>query len=138
MTEKYRPEPGSECQVRPWRPCPAVCSSAPTTVPDGAPAAANRLASVMVEAMTACHSMWRSGISARRRSQSIECFAVLYDLREVFGALGPQFLDDVRGRVRKEFFVDELAVDIDDKLFELVVFLEQAVAKRAAIHFGKL
>src|SRR5580658_2465533 len=138
MTEKYRPEPGSECQLRPWRPWPAVCSSAPTTVPCAAPDAANRLATVMVEPITACHSMRRSRISARRRSQSIERVAVLLDLREVFGALGPQFLDDVRGRVRKEFFVGELAVNIDDKLFELVVFLEQAVANCLAIHFGKL
>src|SRR5580658_6114335 len=96
MTEKYRPEQGSECQVRPWRPWPAVCSSAPTTAPDGAPDAANRLASVMLEPRRECHSMWRSGISARRRSQSIERIAILLNRSNVIREFRTHGFDDMR------------------------------------------
>ena len=39
--------PGSECQVWPWRPCPAVCSSAMTMEPRGRLAAARMVESTV-------------------------------------------------------------------------------------------
>ena len=46
-------------QVRPWRPRPAVCSAAVTTVPCGAPASASSRARVLVESVT---RKWRWGV----------------------------------------------------------------------------
>ena len=44
--------PAAASQLRPWRPRPAVCSSAVTRVPCGAPAAASALARSLVESTT--------------------------------------------------------------------------------------
>ena len=48
-TEKYKLDPGGECQRRPSRPRPRVCSSATTTAPAGAPARAHAAASSLVD-----------------------------------------------------------------------------------------
>ena len=45
--------PGGALHVRPWRPRPARCSPAVTSVPCGAPAAASARASVLVESVHA-------------------------------------------------------------------------------------
>src|SRR5271165_1109218 len=130
MTETYRPEPGSECHVLPWRPRPAVCSSAPTTVPEGAPDAANRRASVMVEPMRACHSMRRPGICdcTIARSKAIERIAILLDLRDVFGAFRAQLFDDVRRSSVQELVTAKLAINFQNQLLQLVGVFEQPVA----------
>ncbi len=45
------PRPPARSSVRPWRPWPAVCSAAVTSVPCGAPAAASALARSLVESV---------------------------------------------------------------------------------------
>ena len=140
IMETYNPKPGSECHDRPWRPCPAVCSSAPTTVPDGAPDSANWLAALIVEPIVVCHSIRRSGSCDRShgRSKPIERVAIFLDLSEVFGALAPQRFDDLRRRVAHEFFVCKLASDIEDQLLQLVVFFQKPLPERIGIRLGKL
>src|SRR5580700_971401 len=140
MMETYNPEPGSECQERPCRPTPALCSSAPMTVPEGAPSAASRLASVIVEPTRGTHSIRRPGSLDRTdaRSKTIECAAVFFYLADIFDAFGSHLFDHVGGCAIEEFLAFELPVDIYDQFLELVVFLEQALAKRIAIYFGKL
>ena len=67
--------PAGAAQARPRRPRPAVCSSAVTTVPPGAPASASSRARSLVESVT---RKWRRGrpkaviaaVTARRRTTS--------------------------------------------------------------------
>src|SRR5580700_6883240 len=139
MTEKYKPEPDSECHDLPWRPRSSVCSSAPTTVPDRATDAANRLASVMVESMTACHSMRRPSnraCTAPRSnsglSQTIEGIAIFLHLLDISCAFGAQFFHDVRRSSGQELLAAELAINLHDQLLQLIVVLEQPVAQRFA------
>ena len=101
------------------------------------PAAARRLASVMVESMTSCQSMRRSGfVIAHLRSHGGEveehgliradrAVAVLFDLGDVFGALGPHGFHHVRRRAVQEFFARKLAIVVGDQFFELLDFLRQ-------------
>ena len=51
-TENRRPLPAGEVQRRPSRPRPAVCASAITTVPSGAPLFARVLASTLVDSIS--------------------------------------------------------------------------------------
>src|SRR5271154_6775462 len=140
MTEKYRPEVDSECHDLPWRPWPAVCSSAPATVPEGAPDAANRLASFMVDSMVGYHSIHRSGNRARSiaRSKSIERVAILLDLGQIFRQLRSQILHDSRRRAVQKLFVCELALDVNNELLQLVVLFVQPLPQRPRVHFRKL
>src|SRR6185437_15973516 len=68
--ETYNPASASECQLWPWRPIPAICWSAPTTVPEAQPLRASCAARVMVEPMLGNHSMRRSGRRARTETIS--------------------------------------------------------------------
>src|SRR5437660_12761311 len=81
---------------------PAVCSSAPTTVPCGQPAALRREASIIVEAMEGCQSMRRPGRRRRMVSRSIGMLFELQSKVDVDGA----------GRVRDGATGDEVSAGL--------------------------
>ena len=54
--ENVSDAPSAECHTRPRRPRPAVCNSATTQRPLGAPSVARRVNSALVESMLACTS----------------------------------------------------------------------------------
>ena len=65
---RYRPEDAGEKNVLPGRPLPAVCSSATMTVPSGAPSAARRRASELVESTRLRTEMAKGWPGGRNRS----------------------------------------------------------------------
>src|ERR1051326_1421711 len=77
---------------------PAVCSSAPATVPCAQPAALRREASIIVEAMEACQSMRRPG---RRRRMVSSSMGMLFELQSKVDV-------DGAGRVRDRAAGDEV------------------------------
>jgi hypothetical protein len=71
--ENVRAARGGDTQLRPIRPRPAVCSSAASTTPSGAPAAARASRSALVEPVEASTSTARhrpSGLTTARRRPS--------------------------------------------------------------------
>src|SRR6185295_547544 len=65
ITDRYRPSPGGEDQLRPRRPRPAVCSPANTQVPSGAPDAAISFAASLVEATLSNRKMVEPSVFIR-------------------------------------------------------------------------
>ena len=66
---------GGAVHARPWRPRPAVCSSAVTSVPCGAPASASSLARSFVESVTRWWTRGRADHRGRSRTSASGCSA---------------------------------------------------------------
>src|SRR6185295_138318 len=90
--ETYKPEPASEIHLRPWRPMPAVCSSAPTILPG----CMSRRASIMVESRRLNQSIRRLGSRARTEA-TLKRSTEFGKLRLVFGLFLPHPRYDLFG-----------------------------------------
>ena len=88
--ETYRPLPEGEIHLRPWRPMPAVCSSAPTILPG----CKSRRASIIVESRVSNQSILLLGRRDRAES-TLKRSTEFGKLRLVLGLLLPHPRNDL-------------------------------------------
>ena len=76
--DRYSPTPAGEENERPSRPRPAVCRSAITAAPDGAPASASSLTRLFVESVCASTCRWERPASGANSSRNFMENALLF------------------------------------------------------------